>query len=288
MNVRCVQLLSAVLWLGAAGCAKARSSAATEAPPAASSVAAAAPSNAATAAPSGAPAPSSEAPSELRRYAVFGVAPDDVLNVRAEPSSKSKKVYSFGPHVSNIRSSGRVQEEGGTRWIEVSFDGGTGWVNRGFLLEVHPGGACNDEAFTAAIRKLMRAVATGDGASLQELASPIRGLIVRSSLDGPTVRFAASEVGGVFSSSAAKDWGGGDFNIAPFKKQILPALKDDVAGPGAREKCGKSPDGSELSWPDDLAGLSLVAFQQPKTSHTSVAGFEYVDGKPYLAALVQY
>jgi hypothetical protein len=213
-----------------------------------------------------------------------------VLNVRAEPNAKSKKVYSFGPTVTTVRSTGRLQTEGGTKWLEVSFEGGTGWVNRAFLLELRPGGGCNDSNLTAVIRQFMRAVANTDSATLQEIVSPVRGLLVRQRTDGPVVRFGPDEAGGVFTSSASKDWGGGDFNTGPFKKVILPSLRDDVAGKGAQEKCVGA-DRHELGWPDDFAGFTLVSFTQPHPAsgppHTTVAGLEYVDGKPYVAALVQ-
>lgn len=239
-------------------------------------------------------AASSAAPAEDNasvKYAVFGVKSDDVLNVRAEPDPKSKKVYSYGPAVSAITATGRQLVSGDVPWVEVSFEGGTGWINRHFVREVQPGGGCNDAELTAVIRKVMRAVAMSDGAALQEAASPLRGLLVRQTPVSPSVRIPANEVAGVFGSSVPKNWGA---QSGAFKSVILPSLREDIAGKGAKEVCGKllMGGGGALDFPADWAGFTLVSFHRPATAaepwHTTVGGLEYVDGKPYLAALVQY
>jgi hypothetical protein len=237
--------------------------------------------------PSSEKAPASTAPS---KYAVFGVKADDVLNVRAEPDHKSKKVYSYGPSVTAISGTGRQVVSGGVPWLEVAFDSGTGWVNRTFLREVVPGGGCNDPALTALIRKVMRAVALSDGASLQDTVSPLRGLLVRQTPASPTVRIPPNEAGGLFTSPTPKSWGA---DVGSFKQVILPSLREDVAGKGAQETCGKLlAGGTEQEFPAELAGLTLVSFHRPASGarswHTTVGGLEYVEGKPYLTALVQY
>ncbi len=126
------------------------------------------------------PAPSAAAHSEPR-YAVTGVAANDVLNVREKPDVASKKVYSFAPGVKNIRLTGQHQEKGGTPWVEVAFEGGTGWVNRTFLAEQHPGGGCNDPEVAALIRAFMKAVSASDSLALKDTVSPLRGLTVKPS-----------------------------------------------------------------------------------------------------------
>jgi Bacterial SH3 domain len=264
-----------------AGCAKtspaaeASASAAPAPPPAASSAAA----------PAAAPA----------RFAVFGVRSDDVLNVRAEPDASSKKVYSFGPRVTTIQATGHTTKNGGTQWLEVTFEGGTGWVNRAYLSEMHPGGGCNDPNLTAAIRKFMRAVASSDGASLQEIVSPVHGLLVRAAPAAPSVTIPADEAGGLFGAATPKNWGtSGAPQEATFKALILPSLSDDVAGQGAKETCGKLVSGgdAELSWPGEFGEMTVVSFYRTaapgKPWHASVGGLEYVDGHPYFAALVEY
>lgn len=240
-----------------------------------------------------------------RTYAVFGVSDKDVLNVRAEADAKSAKVYSFGPSVANVRSTGKLATVNDTPWLEVIFDGGTGWVNRRFLREVVKGGGCNDEKLLGAIRKLMRSVANGDGKALQELVSGMRGLSVRNSRWDGGVHIPPSEVGSLYSSGQSRVWGGsGDPDIpekvaGPFSKSIYPDLKKAVAGKGAKEKCGEVLLGGTAGMndlPADLQGTTPVSFHFPGNEnggvdgawHTTVATFEYVDGEPRLVALVGY
>lgn len=80
------------------------------------------------------------------RFAVQGVAPTDVLNVREEPNPESRKVGEIPPDAAGIENLGcgavvrgrfiRDAEEGvGTRWCRVRFGGTTGFVNARFLKE---------------------------------------------------------------------------------------------------------------------------------------------------------
>jgi hypothetical protein len=203
-------------------------------------------------------------------YAVYGVKSDDVLNVRAEPDASSKKVYSFGPTVKGVRTTGRSLVRGDTPWAEVVFEGGTGWVNRLFLTEVMPGGGCNDPNLTAAIRKLMRVVESTDPAGLRDVVSPLRGLSVRGDVASQPVHFAWDGVDGVFTSPVA------------------------ITVKGASEKCGKVVLGAGANggWPAEYAAVTPVSFDYPGTTgadwYTWIAGFEYVDDRPYVAALIRY
>lgn len=233
---------------------------------------------------------------------MFAVKSDDALNVRAEPDSASKKVYSYAPGVKKIASTGRSIEQRGTLWTEVSFAGGTGWVNRLFLTEMKPGGGCGDPVLTAVIRKFMRAVATKDGASLEEVVSPLRGLSIRNSPLQSSVKLTRDDAKTLFTSSEPRQWGfepGSEVKVSgPFKNALLPSLARSVAGKGAREKCGDAllmgGSAGMVSWPPELSGLTLVSFHFPgqnpgdTTWSTWVAGLEYEDAKPYVSYLIQY
>jgi hypothetical protein len=233
-------------------------------------------------------------------YAVFGVAANDVLNVRAEPDAASKKVYSYAPDVRGIKGTGKHVEKGNTPWTEVSFSGGSGWVNRSFLVETGVGQGCNDPNLAEAIRAFMRAVSASDGAALKAVSSPLRGLLIRERDDSPTVRYGYSQVDALFTGSAAQQWGtsngSGEAIVGPFKTVGLPTLRQAVLGKGAQEKCGRLLTGGSAAtsaWPKDFDDLTLVSFYYSgeggaKEWATWAAGMEYVEGKPYVAALVQY
>ena len=86
-------------------------------------------------------------------WEVFGVAADDVLNIRQEPSGKSAKVGEIPPDgncVKNIRCIGGLSFEEFTtlseeeknkikkerpRWCLIEYQGVTGWVAGRFLRE---------------------------------------------------------------------------------------------------------------------------------------------------------
>jgi len=292
-----------VLGLSVCGCSKAAPAppAPAATAPVAGAAAAPAAANAAAAAvtPAASASAGAAAPDGAKTYAVFGVKSDDVLNVRAEPTPASKKVYSYAPSVKSIRATGHAIEKDKTPWIEVAFDGGSGWINRLFVTEVHPNGGCEDPNLTAAIRAFMRAVDSSDGAALQAVVSPLRGLLVRQAQENPTVTFAPAQVASLFSATAPSQWGTADGSgapiVGPFKTLLSPSLHK-VVGKGSQEACGKLLMGGSAAtngWPAEYSNLTHVSFHKPAADGandwvTWVAGLEYVDGKPYVATLVQY
>jgi hypothetical protein len=269
-----------------------------------------APATSATpAAPAPAPAPpplaaASSAPAAAtapapRTYAVFGVKAGDVLNVRAEPTAASKKVYSFTPEVKGIVATGQVVENDKTPWMEVKFEGGSGWLNRLFVTEQHAGNGCDDPNLTAAIRAFMRAVTSDDATALQALVSPLRGLSIRQANWNPSVSIAQADVPSLFTAAAPRQWGKADGSgapiVEPFKAHLLGQLKRAVGGKGAQEHCGKLLMGGSAGsheWPPEYANLTHVSFHNPGEGGndwvTWVMGMEYVDAKPFVATLVQY
>ena len=86
-------------------------------------------------------------------YAVRGVAPGDVLHIRAEPDPQARKVGEIPPHGTCIRNlgcqGGLTLEEFSTltpaeqerrarecpRWCRVEYQGVTGWVAGRYLAE---------------------------------------------------------------------------------------------------------------------------------------------------------
>lgn len=70
---------------------------------------------------------------------VTGVASDDVLNLRSEPSPNAVVVHEIPPHACDIHGTGRTQPFGDSTWIEVDFYDhvfhARGWVNARFVEE---------------------------------------------------------------------------------------------------------------------------------------------------------
>lgn len=84
-------------------------------------------------------------------YAVTGVASDDVLNLRAEPSARSEKIGAIPHNARRLRSLGcqgmptfaewekmtpqQRARSGKNHWCRVEFRGTTGWVAGRYLRE---------------------------------------------------------------------------------------------------------------------------------------------------------
>lgn len=82
----------------------------------------------------GAAAGSDASPDPSARYRVSGVAANDVLNVRAQPSAAAPIVATLAPDARNIVVTGVRTLEGTQTWWEVlPARGGPGWVNARFL-----------------------------------------------------------------------------------------------------------------------------------------------------------
>ncbi|HEX2871051.1 MAG TPA: SH3 domain-containing protein [Polyangiaceae bacterium] len=289
-----------VVWLGLVACNKAPAKddapVASATPPAA----AAAPAAPSVSTPASAAAEGASATPSVteRKYAIVGVAANDVLNVREKPDAGSKKVYSYAPSSKGIRTTGEHVEKGGTPWVEVVFEGGKGWVNRLYLSEQHPGGGCNDPALTAVIRAFMRAVVAADGAALKAVVSPLRGLSVRPG--EKVLKFPYAQVETMFSSptilNLGPGGGGGPDLTGTFKEQLQPQLVKAVSGKGAKEVCGKLLTGSSTSMPPTLEqfpNVTPVSFHYADPEGgigwvTWVGSIEYVDGKPYFSALDEF
>lgn len=66
-------------------------------------------------------------------FQVAGVAPTDVLNVRATPHSTAAKITSLAFDETHIDATGQTQMVGTASWIEIRVGTQTGWVNAHFL-----------------------------------------------------------------------------------------------------------------------------------------------------------
>lgn len=70
-----------------------------------------------------------------QRFAVQGVDPSDVLNIRSGPSATYEIVGTIPPDGSGVIPLGGRRQIGPSVWREVSYRGVRGWVNDRFLIE---------------------------------------------------------------------------------------------------------------------------------------------------------
>ena len=80
------------------------------------------------------------------RFDVAGVAPGDVLNLRAEPDPRAPVLARLAPAARGLVNRGCVELRGGARvapaerprgpvWCRVEFQGQIGWARARFLVE---------------------------------------------------------------------------------------------------------------------------------------------------------
>ena len=70
-----------------------------------------------------------------RAYQVTGVAANDVLNIRAEPSGSAPIVGRFGPYAISVEV---IEVTADGKWGKVGLPEGNGWVAMRFLQETPP------------------------------------------------------------------------------------------------------------------------------------------------------
>ncbi|HSJ28767.1 MAG TPA: SH3 domain-containing protein [Acidimicrobiia bacterium] len=72
-------------------------------------------------------------PREGDTLAVIGVAHDDVLNLRAAPGADQDIVAEIPNLYDDLTALGNTRDLGDAFWIEVDFEGTTGWVHMSFI-----------------------------------------------------------------------------------------------------------------------------------------------------------
>lgn len=75
---------------------------------------------------------------QTERYAVTGVAEDDVLNLRAAPAASAAKISSIPSGATLVLATGRTRNIEGRTWREIGYLGVQGWVNTRYLKPYEP------------------------------------------------------------------------------------------------------------------------------------------------------
>ncbi len=235
-------------------------------------------------------------------YAVFGVSANDVLNIRSAAGVSNSLIGSFAYNDTSVFRTGQTATSGGSTWVEVlKKDGGTGWVNASYLIEYVPSGAfCADTKVTTLLANFKDAVANANGTKLSSLVSPVHGMDVYYSY-AKMYNFSPALAGTAFTSTTSYDWGagpgGGPNVVGSFKDVIQPKLLDVVNNAGYTTYCETAQVGSinwAGVWPGAYTNLRYYSIYRPPTEsggldwRTFVIGVEYIDGQPYITALMHF
>ncbi len=112
--------------------------------------------------------PTTTDPVAATTWAVVLVAPDDVLNVRDEPLGEI--LFTLDPTERGIVATGMTETlDTGDHWLEVEFDGQTGWVNDRFITEEIDDASFASNAPSGALSNWAQ---TGSGPAWPSIVSP--------------------------------------------------------------------------------------------------------------------
>ncbi len=225
-----------------------------------------------------------------------------MLNIRSGPGVENAVVGTLATKETGISRTGKTSSVGDDLWVEIQNPGGgTGWVNADFLTEyVTPLAFCGDTRVTSLLRNLEVAVNTTDGELLRSLVSPVHGLDMVYIRDGMVANYTPEEAYWAFQSTYEVNWGdgygSGEPVIGTFPEIVLPALQDVFKN--VTFTCNEVVLGGAtylVEWPTEYANINFYSLHNPGTEpfggldwRTWLAGVEYVDGQPYLFALLNY
>ena len=161
-----------------------------------------------------------------------------------------------------------------------------------------PANLCADPQATALIDSLKTAVNNADGPLLAALVSPTNGMDVAFFHNGTVINYDQAHAKFVFETTYQADWGphpaSGQEKIGSFHEVVVPELKNSFAQAYTLH-CNELKHGG-ASYPVTFPynkGFYSIYFPGTDANgnmdwHTWVVGIEYVNGKPYIYALIQF
>jgi hypothetical protein len=167
------------------------------------------------------------------------------------------------------------------------------------VTQAPPPNFCADGQPPGLINSFKSAIQTSNGVLLASLVSPAHGMDARYYRDGRVVNYDQTHAKFLFDSTFQVDWGlapgSGQPTKGSFHQVILPSLLD-IFGKNYTLTCNQLQVGGttyNAAWP--YAGVNFYSVYFSGTQgngsldwHTWVIGMEYVNGKPYLYAIMQF
>lgn len=167
------------------------------------------------------------------------------------------------------------------------------------VTQVPPAVFCADAQATTLINNFKSALQTSNGPMLASLVSPTHGMEARLYRDGTVVTYDQQHAKFLFETTYVVDWGpapsSGLESMGPFHETILPALLD-VFNKSYTLTCNQVQVGGttyQATWP--YSGINFYSVYYPGTQansnmdwHTWLLGMHYVNGRPYLYAIMQF
>jgi hypothetical protein len=162
----------------------------------------------------------------------------------------------------------------------------------------NPATICGDPQVTAMIDSFKKAILTSDGPLLSSLVSPSRGMDVAYYRGGTVITYQQEHAKFLFETTFEVDWGtepgSGALKRGSFHDVVLPELVRVFNQPYTLH-CNELKHGGatyEPVWEYQSEFYSIHFPGTPENGnmdwHTWAMGIEYVSGKPYVYALIQF
>ena len=150
-------------------------------------------------------------------FAVAGVAPEDVLNVRSAPGVDNPVIGTLLPAAQGIQlaGEGRLTPDGAV-WGSLQWGGQQGWVNTSYLAAQY---GTAEAALAERANQAVYALQSRDLAALAALVHPQQGLRFSpyGYVQAQDQLFSAAQVAGLGSDPTVYTWGAFDGSGAPIQ-----------------------------------------------------------------------
>lgn len=230
-------------------------------------------------------------------YAVIRVAPGDVLNIRAGAGINFAVVGSYPPDATNVMLTGLNQTAEGAEWVQVQKDDGTqGWVNSYYLTEyVTHEAFCADQRIPVLLEQLKYSMNQSNGEAFAALVNPKHGVNVHLWAYANGINYTTTTARNIFTSTESYNWGAGprgEPDVGTFQDLLQPKLQDVLNAPTKETYCDDLARVFPLYEPWKYGNIRYYNLYRPSSTpadldfRTWLIGFEYINGQPYLHAMV--
>lgn len=235
--------------------------------------------------------------------AVILLAEEEELNIHVAANKESAVIETLSANAVQISCTGREEFDGEALWVEIKASTGeAGWVHARFLTEYVPAATfCADSRIRFLLEDFQIALKNKDGELLASLISPKYGLDLRYYRYGTLANYTPAEAAWAFKSDYAVNWGnepGSGFEkIGTFSEIPLPMLLE-VFGVNYELFCndvGIAATFVPEPWLFEYTNINFYQVFKPGTEQFGgmdwrswLVGVEYVEGEPYLFALIHF
>ncbi|MBT7191350.1 MAG: hypothetical protein HN916_14295 [Anaerolineae bacterium] len=227
----------------------------------------------------------------------------DEFDIHISANQESAVIESIPATAVVISSLGNEELVGEELWVEIQASTGeAGWGQARYLTEyVSPEIFCVDPDILFLLEDFKIALENKDGELLSALVSPAHGLDLRYYRYGTVANYTPTEVAWAFKSDYAVNWGnepGSGFEkIGTFSEIPLPMLLE-VFGANYELFCNETGIAATFApepWPFEYSNINFYQVFKSGTEQYAgmdwrswLVGVEYVEGEPYLFALIHF